>query len=394
MAETDAWSFSGYGTLGYHHLSTGDVRYSRDLSQRDGSQPQSGWLSESRIGLQAAYRFNPQTEAVVQAVIHDQYRMTAANLVEWAYVSHRPAPAWQVRVGRVGADFYLLSDLRSLDYSQTDARPVFAFYGFIPINSVDGIDVTWSRPTQDGAWRLKAQTGYVRTDLPGNHFVARGYGSINATYETGAWRFRVGHARMTVENAGDELAGLIGGLNQIAAIGVPGVSAESAGLAHAISFGGARAHYDSLGAAYDDGSWVGQGEISSARLNRRASAMGDAAYVTLGRRIGAFTPYAEASTFRPTGDAAAPVIDWMPILGPQASMLQAGALLAINATRVDQSGHAVGLRWDFHRQAALKLQWDRIDIGRLGYGNFSVPFGHPQRGQSVSLWSAGINWVF
>lgn len=388
------WAFSGYGTLGWHHVSSDDTQYSRDLAQRDGDQPQSGWLSESRIGLQAAYRFSPQTNAVIQAVVRDQVRMKLQNLVEWAYVSHQPTPNLQLRAGRMGADFYMLSELRSLDYSQTNVRPAFSFYGYIPLNSVDGIDAAWTLPGADASWRIKAQLGEVRADVREYRFIGKNYASLNVTRDTGNWKLRAGYATLKVGANAGYTEQIVAGLNGVAAFGIPGVSAEAADLAHAVTFKGARATYASLGTTWDDGIWVAQGELSSARLNREASALGDAAYVTVGRRFGTVTPYLEASTFQPARAAKSAQINWLPVLGPQAAMLQAGGLLAINSSRIDQSGYAFGVRWDFHHQAALKLQWDRIDIGKQGYGNFPVPLTHPQNAQSVDLVTAAINWVF
>lgn len=389
-----AWGFSGYGTLGWHHLSTDDTQYSRDLAQRDGDQPQSGWLSESRLGLQAAYRFSPQTHSVVQVVVHDQVRMKLQNLVEWAFVSHQPTPNLQVRAGRMGADFYMLSELRSLDYSQTNVRPAFNFYGYIPLNSIDGLDAAWTLPDDSGDWRLKAQYGEVHADVHSYRFKAKDYLSVSATRNTGPWRVRVGYATLLVDTNAGYVADLVAGLGAVAAIGIPGISSEATSLAHDLSFKGARATYASVSAGYDDGIWVAQGEISSARVNRKATPLGDAAYLTVGRRFGAWTPFAEVSTFQRAIEAATPQTNWLPVLGPQAAALQGGALLAINSSHIDQSGYAFGVRWDFHRQAALKLQWDRIDIGKQGYGNFPVPLTHPQNATSVDLVTAAINWVF
>ncbi|MBV5323467.1 hypothetical protein JZU51_01720, partial [bacterium] len=48
-----AWSFTGYGTLGYSHENKADLDFVRDLSQKD-KAPRSGtWLPDSRVGLQA-----------------------------------------------------------------------------------------------------------------------------------------------------------------------------------------------------------------------------------------------------------------------------------------------------------------------------------------------------
>ena len=52
----------------------------------------------------------------------------------------------------------------------------------------------------------------------------------------------------------------------------------------------------------------------------------------------------------------------------QSQMLGALITDAVNRARVHQSGWSLGARWDFHPQAALKLQWDRIHIHAGGPG--------------------------
>jgi hypothetical protein len=389
------WSFTGYGTLGYSHENRADLDFVRDLSQRD-KPPRSGtWLTDSRVGLQVAYRFSPQTDAVVQAVIRDKDRATVGNSIEWAYLSHRLTPELNVRLGRVGIDVFLLSDYRHLGYAQTTVRPNWDFYGFLPIYSLDGADATYTLNTDAARWNFKAQVGRSQADVPlivgaSYHFVADNFFDLTVTREAGPWRLKAGY--MTAKAANEApLDALTGALGGIAALPLGPISDEAARLANGMRFKDARISYLALGAGYDDGTWLAQGELSRISGDRQILVQGTAAYLNIGRRFGNFTPHAGISGFRPTQAAAAAVNDWS---GVGASALQAIAVRTLNSRRIDQNTFSLGLRWDFHPQAALKLQWDRIRIKQNGYGLWSPGDSNMLSGERANLVSATVDWVF
>ena len=399
-AETiSPWSFSGYGTLGYSHENKDDLNFVRDLGQKATSPRNSTWLPDSRIGLQAAYRFSPQTDAVVQVVARDKDGATLGNSIEWAYLSHRPGEDLNLRFGRVGIDVFLLSDYRNLGYAQTTVRPNWDYYGFMPIYSLDGLDATYSLNTAAGRWSFKSQFGRSQADVPvisGDtyDFVVNNFFDVTVTHESGPWRFKAGYATMKVANEAP-LAALSGPLAGIAMAGVPGVSNEAADLLDEMTFKGGRVDYLALGASYDDGTWLAQAEVSKISGDRQIYPQGTAAYLNIGRRFGNFTPYASVSGFRAAKSAAAAQNDWAAILAdPAAGVLQDTAIGVINSTRIDQHTYSLGIRWDVHTQAALKLQWDHIHIHEHGYGIWSPVQGATLAGERANLVTATVDWVF
>ena len=63
--------------------------------------------------------------------------------------------------------------------------------------------------------------------------------------------------------------------------------------------------------------------------------------------------------------------------------LGAEASNGLNAGRTRERSVSLGVRWDFHPQAALKVQWDWYDVDDNGAALWSgsdVRGGHPQVG--------------
>jgi hypothetical protein len=398
-ATVSPWSFSGYGTLGYSHENEDDINFVRDVGQKALSPREGTWLTDSSIGLQAAYRFSLQTDAVVQVVARDKDGATLGNSIEWAYLSHRPSENLNLRFGRVGVDVFLMSDYRNLGYAQITVRPKNEFYGFLPFYSLDGLDAAYTLNTDAGRWVFKSQFGRVQASIPlvtgdSYDFVANNVFDFTVTHESGPWRFKAVYSTLKLVNEAP-LAALTEPLAGIAALGVPGVSSEAAGLLDGMTFKGGVFDYLALGASYDDGTWLAQGEVSKISADRQIFPQGTAAYLNIGRRFGLFTPYASLSGFRASNSAVAAQSDWASVLGAQAGLLQGAAITASNMFRADQDTFSLGVRWDFHPQAALKLQWDRVYIHEDGYGLWSSMPGATLAGDDrVNLVTTTLDWMF
>jgi hypothetical protein len=392
------WSFSGYGTLGYSHENERNLEFVRDLSQEAGSGRSGSWQTDSRLGLQAGYRINPQTDAVAQLVIRDKTDPTLGNSIEWAYLSHRPLPELNLRVGRVGIDVFLLSDYRNLGYAQTTVRPNWDYYGFMPIYALDGLDASYTLSTDNARWNFKTQVGHVETAIPmlgGNnyHFVTDNFFDFSVVREAGPWRLKGGYASMTLANEAP-LAALTQPLAAVAGSGIPGISSEATNLLSGLRFKDGRISYLTVGASYDDGLWQAQGEISRVNGNRQVYVLGTAAYLNVGRRFERFTPYVGMSAFRPRDAAVVATSDWSTVLGNDGAVLQAMAIGATNLVRINQRTVSLGVRWDFHPQAGFKLQFDRIRILKNGNGLWGGNSNAPLADVKANLVTATIDWVF
>ncbi|AUN94978.1 hypothetical protein [Pseudazoarcus pumilus] len=394
----DGFHLRGFGSLGYTHEHTDDVAFLRDVTQpvppdRDGT-----WRSDSILGVQAGYRFSPQWEFATQLVARHREGSSLEDAVEWAYLAWRPTDAFDLRVGRVGKDVFLLSDHRSLGYAQTWVRPPREFYGWIPLYSIDGADLAWRFDAGQTRFTFKTQLGRSSTPFPlteDEHFDfgADRIRNLSVLAERGPWQLKAALSVFEVDGDPhlDPARAALGGL---AAGGFGPISDEAARLGRDLHLDGTTVRYHSLGAAYDDGRWVLQGELARVDADSHLVASGTTGYLSVARRIGAFTPYVSLARFHPSRDARKAANDWA-ALGADADLLQRRVLAAYNTFRIDQRTLTLGVRWDFADQAALKLQWDRSHVKGHGYGLWQVDnVVGGNEGRRIDVLSISMDFVF
>lgn len=388
---------SGFGTFGYAGSNRGDMAAIRDISQRpdDGSATRSSWKLDSRIAVQADYKLSPTAELVGQAVLRDHVSATPGNSIEAAYAAWHPKPQLDLRLGRLGYDAFLMSDTRNLGYAYSWVRPPVEFYGWIPIFSIDGVDAAYTVDTEDAHWRIKAQIGRSGFATPMGaqeyDFKTNRLWSLTLSRQSGPWRAKVGYSGFIIDSEAQPLAPLHAGLGAVAAAGVPGISAEAGTLLRHLSFKGTRISYLTAGLAYDDGDWLVQGELGRSTATADVVPHGTMAYLGVGRRFGDWTPYLVASAVRPGNGVRTAASDWSAI---GQGGLQNTALYVVNTTRMDQSTLSLGVRWDLHNQAALKLQWDRTSVRPSGYGLWFHDIALEGRSTHVDLLSLSLDFVF
>jgi hypothetical protein len=221
--ENNTLRLSGFGTLGYVRDDRHDMAALRDLSQKpkDGFETGPSWLLDSRLGVQLEYRISPSAELVGQAVLRDRAEPDFNNAIELAYLGLKPHPQVDVRVGRVGYDAFLMSDHRNVGYAYSWVRPPTEFYGWIPIFSVDGLDVTYRIDAGEARWRIKAQAGATRLNIPMGsavfNFVSNNLWSLSAARLSEQWRIKAAYSEFSIDSEVSSLAPLHSGLAQIAA---------------------------------------------------------------------------------------------------------------------------------------------------------------------------------
>lgn len=156
-----------------------------------------------------------------------------------------------------------------------------------------------------------------------------------------------------------------------------------------------RVSFLGFGATYDPGQWFVMGEWARFKTN---SLLGDkvAWYASGGYRFGKVTPYltyARIKADSPTSDPGLPVTGLPPDFAATAAFLNA-TLNAQLGLIPRQSTTSAGLRWDFWRNAALKLQYDRVDLAEGSRGTFGNVQPGFRRGGSVDVYSAAVDFLF
>jgi predicted porin len=391
-----AWpqlTFSGYGTLGAVHSDNAQADYLVDAFKPNGPgrTRDLSWDVDSRLGLQASAAITPRLNAVVQVLVQQDHENRWRPVLEWANLRYEVTPDLSVRVGREVLPVYMVTDSRRVGYANVWVRPPVEVYSLVPVTSVDGGDVTWRHALAGGNNTLQLTLGRAEADFPNasgfdaGTAEARSLVSLVNTFEIGPFTLRgsYGEAKLTIAAYRDAFA-------PFRQFGPPGESIYERYVPD-----DRRVTFIGVGATYDPGPWFVTGEY--ARFNTR-SIVGHrrGMYVSGGARVGAFTPYATYARLdaeSDTSDAGLPVAAYPAPLQPAAAQLNAGLNALLNAAP-RQSTVSLGMRWDFMRNAAFKLQLDhvRLDAGSFGtFGNVHPGF---TLGGKVRVVSAAVDFVF
>lgn len=391
---------SGFGTLARTWDNRDDIAVIRDISHRpkDDYKTRSNWRLDSRIGLQFAYRFTPDVDAVAQVTARYQESQEFHHYVDLAYLGIQLSEATRIRLGTIGYDAFLMSDHRHLGYAYAWVRPPIEYYAWVPLFGVQGGDISHEFQQGGALWRLRAQAGRNDFIAPmgtaSYNFHADNLWSLSAQRESGPWRLKASLSGFTSSKEVESLRDYHAGLQQIAGLGIPGISTEAAMLDRESTFKNVGIRYASFGAAYDDGTWFGQAELATVRTSRTFVPQTNNGYAVVGRRFGAWSPFVMLGVSRPDRKLLKPINDWSP-LGAAAAGLQSVAYLQIvNSTRFDQETLSVGTRWDIHSQAALKLQLEHSRIHPQGYAAWFRDFALINRETRVSQLSLSLDFVF
>ena len=389
---------SGFGSLGLSHVDApAGWGYRRELTQ-GGSD--AAWRTDvdTRLGVQLNYSLGSRFELVAQAIAKKRGAYASGtDALEWAYAAYRPNADWTLRVGRVNLDSFLMADYRNVGYAFTAARPPVELYAMLP-TTLDGADLARSWQQGDAQWRAKlmlgsAKIGDFHTAEPGR--VRDVVGFMLSREEGGLlMRASASRTRIVLDMAGQR--GAIDALGQLGGLPIPLVAEQAGQLRARLGAADIWATFLELGLRHEMADWQWSAEVS--RISAAPLVKQSSAYATVGRRVGDWTPYIAYGRTRDTMPMM-PTPAWAaaltPVLGPagaaQSQMLGMLITDAVNRARVQQSGWSLGTRWDFHPQAALKLQWDRIRTDASGPGLWT---GADGSAASAHVATAVVDFIF
>lgn len=337
---------------------------------------------------------------------HDQHEQPrrrrsayrASGLVHWGFAAYRPSPEWTLRLGRVNLDSFTLSDHRNVGFAYAFARPPIEFYAQLP-SSLDGADVERVWNNANTRWRTKAFFGRskIAYDDPSRAATFRdSFGWFISREADGLQlRLNVSQARVGIAVPA-QAQPLFAGLRNLSGLPLPDVATQADEMLQRLSIDGVRHSYVSLGARYEIGPWLFEGEAM--RVRGGPSSSFSAGYASVARRLDRVTVYTVASRIA-SANPAVPAPDWAalltPVIGPaaaqQAQFLGSTAAGLSNNFRAQQDTLSLGARVDLGPQTALKLQWDRIRVGPNGsvlWGNAST---QPARARMTSV---SLDFVF
>ncbi len=388
VAETPNFSVNGFGTLGVVYSDEDQADFASNVFAPDGAGYTRDWSPEvdSVLGLQLTANLTPRFSGILQVVSEQRYDETYMPEVEWANLKFDITPDLSVRAGRMVQQTFMVSEYRKVRYATPWIRPPKEVYKMIPVTNVDGIDLNYRFRFKGFTNNLRGLYGTKDIDIPdGSEVNARDVVVLSDTLERGAATLFAcyGRFRLTMEG----LKPFFDAFRQF--------GAQGDAIADRYDADGKRFEIMSFGLRYDPGDWFVMGEWTRANTRTFYGDM-EGGYITGGYRFGELTPYLTLARARACSDTSDPGLSAAglpPAQAAQAAGLNA-ALNQLLGSATQQKSIAVGVRWDFIRNAALKAQYQYLDLddGSPGVLTNTQPGFEP--GGSVNLFSAAIDFVF
>jgi hypothetical protein len=383
---TPSLRLNGFGTVGVVHSNEDQADFVANLLASEGAGYTSEWSAkvDSRLGLQLTADLTPRLSSVVQIITEQGYDGAFKPSVEWANIRFDITPDLSVRAGRTLLPNFMVSEFRKVGYTNPWVRPPQEVYSLVPISNSDGVDLSYV--FRSHGFINSLQIVYGRKDfkldakLPGGtggEMEVRDGFTVANTLERGAATFFVSHGsyHLTLD-AFDPL------FDGFRAFGPDGEA-----IAERYDIDNKRYRTLSIGARYDPGDWFVMSEWARIR-SRTLLSDSRGWYISGGYRFESITPYLTLGERQVTGNTSDPGLS-----APQAQGLN-NALNALLGLAAEQKSIAVGVRWDVVRNAALKLQFDHLDLGAESKGMLANEQPNFRRGGRVSLFSATLDFVF
>jgi hypothetical protein len=373
-----SYRLSGFGTVAAVHSNDSGSDF-KTAFQPNGAGHTSAWSfnPDTRLGVQADGNLNDSISGVIQVVSKHQYDDTYTPYVEWANIKYQATSELSLRVGRIAAPSFLLSESTFVGYASQWVRTPVEVYSLMPITSNDGVDATY-RTTIAGA--NNTTQAYVGKSTVDTSKVSKAKSKlswgINDSAEFGSFTVRAGYNSLKLDLDVPAFASLLAGLTGLSAgaARVPlapyqAVAAQASSLASKYALNDMSVSVVALGVSYDPGTWFAMSEFAD--LNGAGILANTRAwYVSGGYRFGAWAPFVTYSTMQAqihhetidtTG--AAP-------LAAGATALTNGLNGVIHSVGSTQNTSSIGVRWDAMKNLALKAQYDSVNIGSSSAGRF------------------------
>jgi hypothetical protein len=367
---------SGFGTAALTMTDNDNAEFIRPNQAAGAGEDVTAGV-DSIFGIQATAKMSDRLSLTAQGLARRQQRGHFGAELAWAFAKFKATDKLDVRVGRMGLPVYMISDFRNVGYANTMLRPPAEVYRQVTADSFDGADLVY----QDtfGETTVTAQLAFGRTTskTPNNvNVVFKPLTALHIVAEHGPMSFRFGRADadFSIEN-NTTLDGLVATLRQV------GLTQP----ANDIAAKDVRGSFTSLGYTLDYKNVLVQAEYAVRKTDTRTVHDTTSYYAMLGYRFGKITPFYYYGNIKQDD---ARTYAGLPTTGPLAP-LTAGVNSVVKAAL--QSTNALGVRWDFSKSAALKVQVDHVSPkdGPGAFINAKPGFAGP-----VNVYAAGIDFVF
>lgn len=362
------YKFSGFGTLGATKTNTDETEFRTSVEQFRGAGKTVDLGGDSKLAVQSSAVFSNGVTLTAQVLgsrkMNDDFDMG----FEWLFAQYTGIDGLDLKGGRVVLPAFLASDSRLVGYSTPWLRVSPLVYAMMPLSHVDGAQATYRRSfgpavasvqiTGGGASGPSSNTSVMDLSLysMGVHYVPTTVESdtsrilgLNAALEWGDWTLRFSQIRdrtsldLTIYNP--------------AAIG-GGTTPRS------IEFDD---KFQEIGLQYDDGTAVLMAEHVKRSTKNIQTQASKAWYVGAGYRFGNVMPYVMVSQYKESFSMTGNV-------PPKAT------------------GLALGARYDFASNLALKAEWARYKNNSTYISTDNVSPGVADK--KLNVMSVALDFIF
>lgn len=382
---------SGFGTLGYTQADKYDDRFfRRNINQDPEDVADNGFLADSRFGLQLNKRFNDDLEVVFQGVIRHQYSDKLEDFIDSAFLRYTYNENVQLRLGRMHIDSFFLSDHRHVGYSYDWVRPPSDTYSIIVYNAFNGAKAVFDWGEFDSAWQWSVAVGKTNAQF-GNDAISafldetRGDDMLSTSliWQNFDWNVKFSYAKLNMNATQNFLGEQLAAADQIRPIwSLPAELFDNMYASGDFSYG-------SVGISRQLGSWYFLAEATTLK-NDLQFVQGQQYYIHVAKSFGNIKPYV---TFRFARDGRK--FDLTP--PPNGFGLEgfyAQYVAITEQTQRNQDSIALGVRYDFAPQKALKFQCDTFFYS-AGAGTTNARIDGSTANDETRSWcSLNFDWVF
>jgi len=399
-----SYSFHGFGTLGVVYSDEDQADFvSSWILQPNGAGHTSKWHAgiDTKLGGQINAQFNEQFSAVLQVVIERQEDNAWTPAIEWANIQYRLNDNFSLRLGRSVIAAFMVSDTRLVGYANHWIRGPQELYQIVPITNIDGLDAVYT--LDFGDWRNSLQITYGQTDQDlvfKGELRARDGVMLSNTLEYNYATYRLAYLTAHIDLDSSNSNALFTAYDDLghALASIPGLN-DAATQAYALprryGFDNTPIEIYSAALRLEPGNWLFMAEW--ARVTETAAlSKSDAWYATLGHRFNSMTPYVTiAEVNGETPHESGVTTNGMPTpLAIATTALNNGFNQYISQFGHAQQSITLGIRWDFINNAALKLQYQHIQLDQNSAGRLVNLQPDFQSGNRVNTFSAVIDFVF
>jgi hypothetical protein len=357
---------------GFANIVAGQMISDTDDGSLYGYDEDLSFSPETNYGIQ--FRSDLQEGLSVTAQIVGRGREDYDAKVTWAYLTYEINDELSIKAGRSRVPYFMYSDFLDIGYAYHWIRPPQSVYG-LGFENADGL--TLEHLTDIGDWtsRVTLMAGRLDSDsdLDGTVVRLRILNQVG-----GAWSMsydwftaRIAYFTSRVDIPSEDLAALSDGISDYdagLALAVPGYEEGTLDeFADKVVFNEDQAQFAGIGFSADYNNLIAVAEYTQIRIDDSPLEDRDSWYMSAGYRINQFTVFGtyEKYNFNAKTDEVEKFANAAPITGvPALDGARAGILAGLPdvfSGEQDAEGMGIGVRYNFHPSAAIKIEYNQLD---------------------------------